>query len=236
MFQPNVQTVIENESALMLFEYYPIIDLANLSSNQNYLIAALLEYVNEHARLENVQIVQKSALKYQIQYIDFQEQVDKLLVDQFIEQNEVLSKYNVVNLKAYLKQMSNIQQMVMTIRTLQDFIIGLRNNGKREYKELPETYMTRQDGNRLINQLEQRGYSELRSSNLFNRALNSKGYSIEYPINLIRQLTTHASEEMSLIKCSTFESDVMNGILEICDKFLDGVFQVYQMRTQETQK
>ena len=33
IFQPNIQTVIENESALMLFEYYPVVDIAHLSSN-----------------------------------------------------------------------------------------------------------------------------------------------------------------------------------------------------------
>lgn len=125
--------------------------------------------------------------------------------------------------------------MAMTIRTLHDFIVGLRNNGRRLYKELPDTYITRQDAGKLIDQLEQRGYTQIRKSKSFDRALNStKDYSIEYPINLLRQLTIHASEEMSLIQCSTFEFDILNGLIEICDRFLDGVFQVYQLRIKES--
>lgn len=49
--------------------------------------------------------------------------------------------------------------MAMTIRTLHDFIVGLRNKDKQQYKELPETYMTRQDGNRLVDRLEKLGYT-----------------------------------------------------------------------------
>ena len=83
----------------MLFEYYPTVDISNLSGNQNYIIASLLSYVKEHVCLQNIQVVQKSTLKYQIQYVDFQEQSDQTLLDQFIAQNAMLSQYDTECLK-----------------------------------------------------------------------------------------------------------------------------------------
>ena len=68
--QPNIQTVIEQESALILFEYHPIISVNDLSVNQSYIVASLLSNITERVDLSTVQIIQQSSIQYSIQYMD----------------------------------------------------------------------------------------------------------------------------------------------------------------------